>query len=107
MIGCYSEWNPKLMEVFTPAQLQHLDDVFMYLLYENNIPYQDSMYEAARNNGESPEYFDTPDDAPPVQQYYVLSQIYKKLTIKNFADELPVDFLTNPKYSCNSSNNSI
>ena len=110
----YSEWNPKLLEVFTPAQMEHLNDVFMYLNYENHLPYQESMYEASRDDGsdlvEQEEYLERHDDYPDPQEYYVLRQIHNKLMISHdveYMDELPEDLWTNPKYSCNASNKSI
>jgi len=105
MKGIYAEWNPKLMEVFTPAQLEQLDNVFMYLEYENDIPYQNSMYEAVRDDGTEPDD-EEPDGGLDCKEYYVLNQIYKKLKIYH-EGEIPDDFFDNPKYSCNTSNRSI
>lgn len=110
MKGIYAEWNPKLMEVFTPAQLEQLDNVFMYLAYENNIPYQDSMYEAARDNEEDPDEYNPLESDKDIQEYYVLREIANKLKIYHEIEDeedLPKDFFTNPKYSCNVSNRSI
>ena len=105
MYGLYAEWNPQLMEVFTPAQLQQLDNVFMYLEYENDVPYQNSMYEAVRDDGTEPDD-DEPESTGDTKEYYILNQIHKQLKIHH-EGELPDDFFTNPKYSCNSSNRSV
>lgn len=105
MEGIYAEWNPQLMEVFTPSQLQQLDNVFMYLEYENDIPYQNSMYEAVRDDGTDQDDSES-DGGLDCKEYYVLRQIHKKLTIYHHGHP-PDDFLTNPKYSCNASNKSI
>lgn len=133
MSATYGEWNPKLLEVFTPAQMEHLSDVFMYLNYENHLPYQESMYEASRDDGsdevEQAEYEENPpweivdgvmrmkeewiekhENYPDPQEYYVLRKIHEKLVIHHhveYVDELPEDLWTNPRYSCNASNKSI
>jgi|TARA_B100000085_G_scaffold251058_1_gene247807 hypothetical protein len=107
MTGIYAEWNPKLMEVFTPAQLEQLDNVFMYLRYENDIAYQNSMYEAVRDDGTEPEDDEPETNPEDVKDYYILEQIHRQLKIYHESDTLPDDFFTNPKYSCNSSNRSI
>ena len=134
MSATYAEWNPKLLEVFTPAQMEHLSDVFMYLHYENHLPYQESMYEASRDDGSDEiereeeheknppweivdgvfrmkeEWIEKMENYPDPQEYYVLRQIHNKLKIHHHVDnwdELPEDLWTNPKYSCNASNKSI
>ena len=72
------------MEVFTPAQLQQLDNVFMYLAYENDVPYQNSMYEAVRDDGTEPDD-DEPESTGDTKEYYILNQMHRKLFImKNF-----------------------
>tara|TARA_B100000424_G_C22804872_1_gene431472 strand:- start:458 stop:781 length:324 start_codon:yes stop_codon:yes gene_type:complete len=107
MTGIYAEWNPKLMEVFTPAQLEQLDNVFMYLQYENDVAYQNSMYEATRDDGTEPDDDEPESRASDVKEYYILEQMHRKLMIHHESDTLPDDFFTNPKYSCNASNKSI
>ena len=101
MNGIYAEWNPQLMEVFTPEQLQQLDNVFMYLAYENDVPYQNSMYEAVRDDGTEPDD-DEPESTGDTKEYYILNQMHRQLKIYH-EGELPDDFFTNPKYSCNDS----
>ena len=107
MKGIYAEWNPALMQVFTPAQLQELENVFMYLEYENNIPYQHSMYEATRDDGTDvdDDDYEEPESNEEAKDYYILNQIHRQLKIYHESDGLPEDFFTNPKYSCNASNN--
>ena len=107
MNAIYSEWNDKLMEVFSPKELIILENVMMYLQYENNIAYQDSMYETARDSGEEPEYLDViPGEDREVQEYKVFDDIYKKLMIHHEVkfEELPENLMTEPKYSSNMSN---
>jgi hypothetical protein len=106
MTGIYAEWNPKLMEVFTPSQLEQLDNVFMYLIYDNDIAYQNSIYEAVRDDG-TEDYDGEPERSGDIKEYYILNQIHKQLKIYHESDVLPDDFFTNPKYSCNASNRSI
>jgi hypothetical protein len=101
----YCEWNPKLMEVFSPKELIVLENVIMYLNYENNIAYQDSMYETFRDNGEESEHSDyVPGEDREVQEYEVFHSIYKKLMIHHETDEIPENIFTEAKYSCNVSN---
>ena len=102
-----SEWKPKLMEVFTPAQLKQLDNVFMYLGYENDVPYQNSMYEAVRDDGTEADDDEPESNCDNLKEYYVLREMHHQLVISHKSDTLPDDFFTNPKYSCNQSNNSI
>ena len=104
MNAVYSEWNSKLMEVFSPKELIVLENVMMYLNYENNIAYQDSMYETKRDSGEEPEDLDIiPGEDREIQEYDILNSISRKLKIHH-EGALPENFFTEPKYSCNCSN---
>ncbi len=107
MNATYAEWNPKLMEVFSPKELIILENVMMYLKFENNIAYQDSMYETIRDSGEEPEDLDSiPGENRETQDYEIFDSISRKLTIFHNAkfEELPENIYTEPKYSCNCSN---
>jgi hypothetical protein len=104
MNGIYCEWNPKLMEIFSPKELIILENVLMYLQFENNIAYQDSIYETERDSGEEPEDLDIiPGEDREVQEYKILNNISRKLMILH-EGELPENFFTEAKYSCNCSN---
>jgi hypothetical protein len=107
MNAIYAEWNPKLMEIFSPKELIILDNVMMYLKYENNIAYQDSIYETVRDSEEESEYPDTiPGEDREVQEYEIFDSISKKLKIYHEVkiEDLPENLMTEAKYSCNCSN---
>ena len=101
----YSEWNPKLMEVFSPKELIVLQNAMMYIKYENNIAYQDSMYETTRDNQEEPDY-DSPilGEDREAQEYEIFDTILKKLIIYHESDNIPKNIFTEPRYSSNESN---
>ena len=69
--------------------------------------YQNSMYEATRDDGTEPDDDEPESRASDVKEYYILEQMHRKLMIHHESDTLPDDFFTNPKYSCNASNKSI
>ena len=92
------------MEIFSPKELIILENVLMYLQFENNIAYQDSIYETERDSGEEPEDLDIiPGEDREVQEYKILNNISRKLMILH-EGELPENFFTEAKYSCNCSN---
>ncbi len=101
-----AEWNPKLMEVFSPKELIVLQNLMMYLMYENNIAYQDSIYETRRDNEEEEKEYssDIVGEGREVQEYKVFENIDSKLVIRYETDEIPENFFTDPKYSCCESN---
>jgi hypothetical protein len=107
MNAIYSEWNPKLMEVFSPKELIILENILMYIQYENNIAYQDSIYETTRDsNEESPNLDSIPGEDREVQEYQIINDIQRKLIIihESMIGEIPENLFTEPKYSSNMSN---
>ena len=107
MNALYSEWNPKLMEIFSPEELIALDNLLMYVKFENNIAYQDSLYECVRDDKTDPEDLESiPGEDREIQEYSIFSKIHRKLMIYNEVNisDVPETLYTESKYSSNSSN---